>query len=135
MNKSLVSFDRFVINSTFGILGLFDVATKLGLERQNEDFGLTLAHYGVKPGPYLVLPVFGPSSLRDTTGLGVDTVFKSYTDPLKVADTSQSDPLVIGLNSMDTRSNIKFSYHETGSPFEYEYVRYLYLKEREYNTD
>ena len=60
--KSLITFNRFAINSTFGVFGLFDVATKVGLRRQREDFGLTLANYGVKEGPYLVLPLFGPSS-------------------------------------------------------------------------
>ncbi len=131
MQSSVISFNRFVVNTTFGVLGLFDVATKLGLERQKEDFGLTLAHYGVKSGPYLVLPVFGPSSLRDASGIGVDSIGRSYADPLEAIGTSQSDPYIMGANVIDTRSNTKFRYYETGSPFEYEYVRYLYLKLRD----
>ncbi len=129
--KSLISFNRFVINSTFGIFGIFDVATKVGLERQREDFGLTLAHYGVQPGPYLVLPIFGPSNVRDATGLGVDTVIRNYTDPLQVADAKQSDLEITTLEAIDLRSNINFRYYQTGSPFEYEYVRYFYYKLRE----
>lgn len=130
--KSLITLNRFVINSTFGIFGIFDVATKVGLQRQKEDFGLTLAHYGVKEGPYLVLPIFGPSTVRDATGLGVDTVFRGYADPLEVTtNTSQSNIGVTALDAVDTRANIGFRYHGTGSPFEYEYVRYLYFKLRE----
>lgn len=129
--KSLITFNRFAINSTFGVFGVFDVATRVGLKRQNEDFGLTLAKYGVKEGPYLVLPIFGPSTVRDATGLGVDSVMRGFTDPLEIADASQSDLEILILNGIDTRANIDFRYHGTGSPFEYEMVRYLYFKLRE----
>jgi phospholipid-binding lipoprotein MlaA len=60
---------RFIFNSTFGILGIFDVATHMDLPRRREDFGQTLGYWGVPPGPYLILPFLGPSNLRDTTGL------------------------------------------------------------------
>ncbi len=63
---------RFIVNSTVGIAGLFDVATKMGLEQHNEDFGQTLAVWGVSDGPYLVLPFFGPSNIRDGASLPVD---------------------------------------------------------------
>lgn len=63
---------RFVINSTVGVLGIFDVASALDLEANDEDFGQTLGVWGVGDGIYLVLPLFGPSTLRDTVGLGVD---------------------------------------------------------------
>lgn len=129
--KSMITFNRFAINSTFGVFGIFDVATKVGLKRQKEDFGLTLAKYGVKEGPYLVLPIFGPSTVRDATGLGVDSVFRGYADPLKIADASQNDLEFAIPNAIDTRANIDFRYHQTGSPFEYELVRYLYFKLRE----
>jgi len=129
--RSLITFNRFAINSTFGVFGVFDVATKVGLKRQKEDFGLTLAKYGVKEGPYLVLPIFGPSTVRDATGIGVDSVVRGFTDPLEIADASQSDLEILLLNGVDTRANIGFRYHGTGSPFEYEMVRYLYFKLRE----
>jgi len=67
------SFMRSVVNSVFGIYGIFDVATEIGLERHPEDFGQTLAVWGVPNGPYVVLPLFGPSTLRDTAGMPVDT--------------------------------------------------------------
>ena len=63
---------RFLVNTVFGIFGLWDVATPLGLEKHYEDFGQTLGKWGVGPGPYLVLPFFGPSSLRDAPAKVVD---------------------------------------------------------------
>ena len=67
------SLMRSVVNTVFGIYGIFDVATEIGLERHPEDFGQTLGAWGVPNGPYVVLPLFGPSTLRDTASLPVDT--------------------------------------------------------------
>ncbi|WP_369057173.1 MlaA family lipoprotein, partial [Burkholderia gladioli] len=74
---------RVVINSVFGVAGLFDVATVAGLPKHHQDFGLTLARWGVPAGPYLVLPVFGPSSFRDGVGRAVDVRFNllNYIEP------------------------------------------------------
>ena len=72
---------RFLINSTAGILGIFDVATKIGFEKQKEDFGQTLAVHGVGPGPYLMLPFLGPSTLRDALG----KITSLYADPVTLA--------------------------------------------------
>lgn len=69
---------RFAINTTLGVVGLFDVAKEYGLEEHKEDFAIALAYHGVPPGPYIVLPFYGPSNLRDAVGLVVDTV----ADPL-----------------------------------------------------
>lgn len=69
---------RILVNSTVGVLGFMDVATNLGLPSYKEDFGQTLGYWGVKPGPYFMLPIFGPSNLRDTIGFAGDIV----TDPL-----------------------------------------------------
>ena len=63
---------RFVFNSTLGLGGLFDIAGEAGMERRNEDFGQTLGRWGVGPGPYLVLPILGPSTVRDTSALTLD---------------------------------------------------------------
>ena len=65
---------RFGTNTVFGVFGIFDVATPLGLEKHGEDFGQTLGAWGVGPGAYLVLPLLGPSSLRDTAGLPLDAM-------------------------------------------------------------
>jgi phospholipid-binding lipoprotein MlaA len=63
---------RFLVNSTIGVLGLFDVATDMGLDKNREDFGQTLGVWGFSDGPYVVLPIFGPSNVRDTVGFVVD---------------------------------------------------------------
>lgn len=78
---------RFIINSTFGIGGILDVAGSAGLKRHPEDFGQTLGHYGVGSGPYIVLPFLGSSSLRDGFGLVVDTFTTptTYIDPQAVS--------------------------------------------------
>jgi phospholipid-binding lipoprotein MlaA len=70
---------RFAVNTTVGILGVFDPATGIGLERHDEDFGQTLAVWGVDSGPYIFIPLLGPSNVRDTTGRIVDTVFDPLT--------------------------------------------------------
>jgi phospholipid-binding lipoprotein MlaA len=74
---------RFAMNSTFGLGGLIDWATPAGLPKHHQDFGLTLGHYGIPAGPYLVLPLFGPSSFRDSIGFGVDFRFNvmTYMEP------------------------------------------------------
>ncbi len=72
---------RFLVNSTLGIGGIFDVATDFGLPAKQGDFGQTLYTWGAPEGPYLVLPLFGPSNPRDTVGLGIDT----YADPVSYA--------------------------------------------------
>lgn len=69
---------RFAFNSTFGLLGIHDVASEWGYEKHNEDFGQTFGRWGAGPGPYLVLPIFGSSTVRDGAGLGLDM----YTDPM-----------------------------------------------------
>ena len=69
---------RFVVNTTIGLAGFFDPATHIGLEAHQEDFGQTLGFWGVPAGPYLVLPVFGPSNPRDTVGLAADTFSTVY---------------------------------------------------------
>ena len=69
---ALESTLRVVVNSTFGIYGLIDVASETGIQKHKEDLGQTLGHWGVKPGPYLVLPVFGPATLRDAAAMPVD---------------------------------------------------------------
>ena len=74
------SFGRFLVNSTAGVAGLFDVATGLGLEADDADFGQTLHHYGIDEGPYLVLPFLGQTTARDAVGLGIDSLldFRTY---------------------------------------------------------
>lgn len=63
---------RFMFNSTFGMAGIFDVASEMGIEKHEEDFGQTLGRWGIGPGPYLVVPVYGPRDIRDGVGLAAD---------------------------------------------------------------
>lgn len=126
-----ITLARFVINTTVGIAGLWDPATKWGMHRQSEDFGQTLGHYGVGHGPYLVLPILGPSNLRDATGfVGDSLAFNSVGPPAWVDD----DDVALGfgiLSGIDKRKRIPFRYYSTGSPFEYEQIRMLHTKKRE----
>jgi phospholipid-binding lipoprotein MlaA len=133
---------RIVINTTLGVGGLFDVATAGGFQRANEDFGQTLGYYGLGPGPYLVLPILGPSNLRDTAGLAVDTVVYSLMIQqlidLADLDSPEDDIVNYGLTALyaiDKRHNESFRYFMTGSPFEYTFVRKLYTLHREFLID
>jgi phospholipid-binding lipoprotein MlaA len=121
---------RFVINSTVGIAGLFDPASELGFARQSEDFGQSLGRWGVGDGPYVVLPFLGPSNLRDTFGWAVDAVTLAFAIPAGLRAEPAYYGVQYGLRPIDARSRIPFSYHETGSPFEYELLRYLYTEAR-----
>jgi len=79
--KPVAAFEdlaRFVVNTTIGVAGFFDPATHFGLEAHREDFGQTLGYWGVPPGPYLVLPVLGPSNPRETVGLVADSAALVY---------------------------------------------------------
>ena len=120
---------RFTINSTVGILGLWDPAAGWGLQRQDEDFGQTLGHYGVREGAYLILPALGPSNVRDTTGLVADAVAFDALDPLNFEKNDLQVPYYV-LLAVDARQRQPFRYYQSGSPFEYEFVRLLYTEKR-----
>lgn len=123
---------RFAVNSTVGVLGLFDVAGSLGAHQQREDFGQTLGWYGSPPGPFMMLPVLGPSNVRDTTGLVVDTAIANFVPPIStITETVYFNPAVYLVYAVDQRHLNRFRYYGTGSPFEYDLIRFLYTKQRE----
>lgn len=126
------TLSRLVVNSTLGIGGLMDPATGFGLYHQKEDLGQTLGHWGVGTGPYFVLPVLGPSTLRDAPGALFDRIYHPLYEPYPwLVDIKASEELAIGtINAVDTRANIGFQYYQMGSPFEYLWVRNLYLEYR-----
>ena len=129
--KSMRALGRFTINTVLGLGGIFDVASKMGMPKPHEDFGLTLAYYGVGRGPYLILPILGPTYLRDAFGMGVDSVMAGKIDIYhKMSLFNSTNAGFSILRGIDMRKNIDFHYHQTNSPFEYEYVRYLYSKYR-----
>lgn len=93
---------RLVVNSTIGILGLWDVATPMGLEKHNEDFGQTLGWWGVPPGPYFIIPLLGPSTLRDAPARYVDPSF-AYNRGIDDVAVRNS---LYGLDAVRTRASL-----------------------------
>lgn len=93
---------RVATNTLFGVAGLFDVASDLGIERRTEDFGQTLGRWGLPAGPYLVLPLLGPSSLRDTAGLPLDLQWR----PGALTDDNGTGLGLSLLQLIDTRANL-----------------------------
>lgn len=130
MDRAGICTLRLVVNTTAGIGGLFDPASSIGLRPQQEDFGQTLGHWGVGPGPYLVLPLLGPSSIRDTVGTGVDSAWMAWIHPFAYVDPFVARVAPYALYAVDRRADVDFRYYGSGSPFEYEAVRTLYLRYR-----
>jgi len=122
------SLMRVVVNSTVGVYGLFDVATAIKLERYPEDFGQTLGYWGVRSGPYLVLPLLGPSTVRDTAGLPVDW----QVDPVNNERIAHFGPETQILRIVDKRA----SYLAAGNMLneasidKYAFLRDAYLQRR-----
>ncbi|HTD73499.1 MAG TPA: VacJ family lipoprotein [Steroidobacteraceae bacterium] len=129
LKYGLRSLERLAINTTIGIGGLFDVATKLKLPGAPTGFATTLAKWGMHPGPYLVIPFLGPSTLRDGVGFAADygAEYGINVGNLYRGNVSWG----LGpLNAIDQRANINFRYYSGGSPFEYETIRFLYVRRR-----
>lgn len=127
--NAFVSLWRFLFNSTLGLAGLYDMATHLGVPSQHdEDFGQTLSVWGMGEGPYLVLPILGPSNLRDLVGLPVDY----FTDPFHYWLKSHENFKILGTKVVDVRSRygkvIDDAYDNSLDP--YATFRSLYLQRR-----
>jgi phospholipid-binding lipoprotein MlaA len=120
---------RITLNSTFGLAGVLDLATPLGLEKHNEDFGQTLGYWGVPSGNYLVLPLFGPSTLRD----GLALVPDSYVDPVGDVAHVPTRNSLYGLRLIDTRAGLLKS-EGIISGDRYLFIRDAYLQRREYQV-
>ncbi|MEZ0605912.1 VacJ family lipoprotein [Paraburkholderia sp. IW21] len=121
---------RIVINTVFGVGGLFDVATLAKLPKHDNDFGLTLGHYGVPAGPYLVLPLFGPSTVRDAVG----SLGNYYVNPLSYINPPGLSWALYGLNVVNTRANLLNASDvlEGAALDKYSFVRNAYLQRRQY---
>ena len=126
---------RFVINVMFGFGGLYDIASAKGIPPEPEDFGETLGHWGAGPGPFLVIPILGPSNLRDGTGLAVDGLAFYYALPAEVTSSIAYYALMYGLRPIDLRYRTPFRYYQTGSPFEYDLVRFLNTEKRKLDIE
>ncbi|CDY75091.1 Nucleoside ABC transporter, periplasmic nucleoside-binding protein [Caballeronia glathei] len=120
---------RFAFNSTFGIGGLIDIASQAGLPKHHQDFGLTLGHYGVPSGPYLVLPVFGPSSFRDATNWLV--AFR--LDPITYMDPAVRN-ILFGVNFVSARADLigATDILSQAALDKYAFVRDAYTQRRQY---
>ena len=117
---------RLLVNTTLGVGGIMDVATDLGLRKNQEDFGQTLGKWGVGSGPYVVLPVFGSSNVRDSFGLVLDTLF----NPIQYADSEIKIPLFL-MDEINNRANL-LALDELVTGNRYLFVREAYNQNREY---
>ncbi len=123
---------RVVWNSTAGLLGLIDVATRMDLPKHNEDFGQTLGYWGVGPGPYLVLPFLGPSTVRDGSGMAANWYLKTH--PLYHVEHEPTLWSATALRVIDTRAGLlrASKVMETAALDEYVFLRDAYLQQREH---
>ncbi|AXK66997.1 VacJ family lipoprotein [Burkholderia sp. IDO3] len=124
---------RVVINTVFGVGGLFDVATIAKLPKHTADFGITMGRYGMPSGPYLVLPLLGPSTLRDTAGLGVDYV----GNPLTYVKPDGLSWGLFGVNLVNARANLLGAGDvlDAAALDKYSFVRNAYLQRRQMLID
>ncbi|MDT8428556.1 MAG: VacJ family lipoprotein [Pseudomonadales bacterium] len=120
---------RFVVNTTAGVGGLFDVASRLGLERNQEDFGQTFGAWGLEPGPYLMLPLFGPSSVRDAIGFVLDTL----TNPLSYVDKVAARNGLLLLRQIQVRTD-SAGLEDMMMGDHYLFLREGYLQQRAFVT-
>jgi phospholipid-binding lipoprotein MlaA len=120
---------RILLNTTFGVVGLWDVASHLGLQKHDEDFGQTLGAWGVGPGPYFILPFLGPSSVRDTIGFGVDVA----SSPVSSPDDPATRNSLHALRIVDTRVQAlqldDLMYGDV-----YIFMREAYIQQRQYEV-
>ena len=127
--STLEDLGRFTVNTTVGILGFFDVASEVGLEKHEEDFGQTLAVWGVPDGPYLVLPLFGPSNVRDAGGMVVDRGVFSINYAIENVPARNS---LTALRAVNARANLLGAETtlDEASLDKYVFMRTFYMQHR-----
>ncbi len=124
-----VDSGRLLFNTTFGLLGLFDVASKMGLQRNNEDFGQTLGVWGLSSGPYLVVPLFGPITVRDAGAMIPDSFLKPYP----YIDHVSTRNVTRAVDVINTRASL-LSAEKLISGDKYIFIRNAYLQNREFRV-
>ena len=130
-----INLSRFIINLTLGIGGMYDVASNdyFGIEKRNEDFGQTLAVWGFSEGPYVMLPIFGPSNIRDSVGRGVDTIFNPLTIAYRMNgigfESRLPQPVVKGASTREKYLDYLEEIEESSLDF-YATMRSLYRQQR-----
>ena len=127
------SFMRFNVNTIFGLGGVLDVASELGIDRYKQDFGLTLGRWGVGTGPYMVLPILGPSTLRDTVALPVDM----QGNLVRSVDPVSARNSLYALRAVDVRSNLlrAGSVLDSAALDKYTFTRDVFLQVRGAQVD
>ena len=121
---------RFTINSTIGLLGFFDVASSMGFQKHSEDFGQTLAVWGVSDGPYIVLPILGPSSLRDTLA----RIPEAFMTPLLLIDHDRTGYELTAIDLLDKRARY-LGLESIVVGDEYLFYRDAYFQSREFDIN
>jgi len=121
---------RFTINSTIGLVGFFDVASSMGFQKHSEDFGQTLAVWGVSDGPYIVLPILGPSSLRDTLA----RIPEAFMTPLLLIDHDRTGYELTAIDLLDKRARY-LGLESIVVGDEYLFYRDAYFQSREFDIN
>ncbi|MCW1936795.1 MlaA family lipoprotein [Pseudomonas sediminis] len=129
LHNAGVDTGRLIFNTTFGVLGFFDVAKHMGLRKSDEDFGQTLGVWGLNSGPYLVIPLLGPSTVRDATGRVPD----SFLTPYPYMDHVPTRNVTRGVQVVDTRANL-LQAERLVSGDKYIFIRNAYLQSREFKV-
>jgi len=127
--KAAATTFRLLFNTTFGLFGLIDVADALGVPKENEDFGQTLGYWGLGPGPYLVIPFLGPSSVRDGTGRIADDQYAPLRD---ITNDRTGYYSAYGLYAVDARADLLGATNvlETAAVDPYTFTREAWLRRR-----
>lgn len=129
-NEALATSARFAYNTTFGLLGFVDVAKHMDLPKRNEDFGQTLAVWGVPSGPFIVLPVLGPQTIRGSAGFTIDS---TYFDPVFNSVTEEDSFVVLAVKFIDVRASLlKASNILEAAPDKYAFTRDAWLARRQF---
>ena len=130
LTAAVEDLGRLAVNSTIGLAGFIDLASGFGMERHDEDFGQTLGYWGMDAGPYLVLPFFGPSTVRDAGGLAVDAIFIDPVTQLGHHDTLEYSLLAVRV--IDRRADLLGAQDILSAAAwdEYSFVRDSYMQRR-----
>jgi len=129
IDQALSDASRFIFNSTIGLVGFFDVSTPMGLPKHDEDFGQTLAYWGVGSGPFLMVPFFGPATIRDALGLAVDN---GILNPVFYLDNTELKAGLLTLNYVDFKADLLSAKKLVAEAAidEYEFIKNAYFEKR-----
>jgi phospholipid-binding lipoprotein MlaA len=129
-NRAGDAFGRVLLNTTFGVGGIFDLASMAGITKDKNDFGLTFGKWGASEGAYLFIPLFGPTTVRDGTG----TILRIYLSPTGYIDDIAVRNSIWALNYLDTRAQALQSEDvlDTAALDKYRFLRNAYLRARRY---